>query len=181
MPIQKPFDFVEIFRDPKVFLAEEAAFQIVDNDVFSIWNMSEHELLEAIIEDILAVTMWEKQTEKAIHFTAVELVRFLRPARSWSKVLNTLPDPRIRNMISNVPGELIRIKDNPEILQMAMDFCGVWYTGFKPSKETKVIIPNREMIQTETKKYGDISTLAKSLMMDASSIFGIQNNISKNH
>ena len=159
------FDFPESHRDEKKFLGCEPAFQVVDNSCYSIDNMTDEELRESIIEDLLAVTMWEKQSNQKIHFGFQRFMRFLpiRPISKRERVFAQMHHADIVHLIDHKDDENdgeLRIKDNHAILQAAMDYAGVWYSDFVMPDGAVCI--DRQAIEDA----GGIETIATSLYMD---------------
>lgn len=161
---EKAFDFNEEFRDPYKLLNDGIIRQLVDNHLFSVKNMSPKELLESIVEDILMVTMWEIQSERKLHFGYTKLVQFL-PRQLHPLIYESLRNEEISGLIeitvTQFHSKELRIKNNPVILQAAMDYCGVWYSGFTMPEEG-VISLDREKIQS----LGGIDAIGQSVLMD---------------
>lgn len=153
------FDFESIYRDKEILLADEYIRQIVHNEVFSITNMNEDELKESVIEDILMFTMWELQTSESLSFTFSDLVRFL-PEDLHDIVKDALESDEVSQYLDMVIGEEIRIIKNKIILQEAMDYCGVWYSGFAIPKDVEIV----SVIKDSEKPNPEV--LALSLSMD---------------
>ena len=150
--------------DPIAFLNCEDAFQITDNYVFSITNMTDRELREAIIHDILSITMWEKENNRKLHFGFTRLNRFL-PRHLHKRVSLQMKHDEICNLIQiqrNDSGSEIRIKDNHAILQAAMDYAGTWYTGFNIPDGVCVFSVNHELVE----KLGGIDAIATLVVND---------------
>lgn len=142
-------DFNPEFKDPQKFLNCVYAFQLVHNSVFSVDNMSDEELRQSIIEDLLAITMWEKQFGEKLHFGFTRLFNFvLRSQRK--RITEQMKHPEIEGLIHIFTPEghdhqQLRIIDKQPILQAAMDYCGCWYSGFNiPSDALRI---NHERIE----------------------------------
>lgn len=163
---KKPFDFIEEHRDPVAFLACEDAFQVVHSDVFSVKNMTNEELQQSIVEDILAVTFWEEQTGNKVKFGLDELLRFVEPVKLRERVVLTLKDPAVDVFMK---GDLnnLRIKDNTSIRQVAMDKCGVWFSGYEMAEGAMII--NREEVQAAVDQHGGVENYAAAINMDIQS------------
>lgn len=112
-------------------------FNVVHNDMFSINNMSNREVRESIIHDILMVTMIEKEKNVTLNFGQSQLLRWIKPTQH-NYVLTQMNNEEIAGLIENKNGQL-RIKYRREILQAAMDYCGYWYDGFEPPEDEKGI------------------------------------------
>ena len=118
-------DFCESTPDFDAMLAEEDVQQITDGEFFSVKNMSDAELGESIVNDVLMVTFFEKEGN-LVDFTSEKLIRYLKG--HWrAKVLNKIQSQEIAWYFNNTNGQL-RIRDERNILQAAMDevWCGLW-------------------------------------------------------
>lgn len=159
------------FVNPAVFLAKEHAWQITDGHVFSIDNMTDKELCEAIIDDVLSVTMWEKELGKKMHFGITQLLRFI-PKCKQKRVKKALKHDDISGLIqidriyrgNTLTGSEIRIKDHPVILKAAMDYCGVWY-GDEEIPEGELVIDCGALAR-KVHELGGIENTVESLTMD---------------
>ena len=109
-------------------LRDRDAREVSHGELFSIVNMDDRELREAIVQDILTVTMWEKEHDIEIPFPLGELCWYV-PEELTDRIIYQLKSPEITPFL-NTKGEQYKIKDDPKILQAAMDYCGVWYDGF---------------------------------------------------
>ena len=135
------FDFAPEYRDPSLLIGDDSVREVVHNECFSVDNMDDREVMESIVNDILMVTMWEKQTGEKTQFRFQELLMHLN-GDQWDRVLGLMDNNEISGLISiteGVEGPELRIKDNHEILQASMDYCGIWYTGFIVPEGTSVI------------------------------------------
>jgi hypothetical protein len=111
--------------DGATIMAHESAWSLVDNDVFSVRHMSDEELRQAIVEDLLYVAQYERDG-KAMDVTELSLMRFL-PAEIHSRTKSGLHDPFVQSLLERRSDNQLRIhKDH---LQDAMDFAGVWIDG----------------------------------------------------
>lgn len=153
-------DFFDEFEDPQVLLNEENCFQVTHGRYFSIVNMSDEELRQAIINDLLVITMWEKQFEKKLHYGMTRLMHFI-PRAMHKRVMNQLTHDEIGGFIEITKvgtGSEIRIKDVHEVLQAAMDYCGAWYSGFK-ADEDAIFIDRDNLLE----KFGSKEEAAASI------------------
>ena len=137
-----------MFKNPEIFLGMQIIREVQQSDVFSIDNMSEEELREAVIQDILMITMWEKHFQKKLHFSKSSLMRFINDT-GVSRVIKALQHTDVVDKIyiqvteehvgiKTIKNEEIRIKD--DALQEAMDYCGCWYEGYIMPDDDSVII-----------------------------------------
>ena len=75
------WDFQPQFKDnPTAFLADKNQFELVDkdgmgSDVFK--NLSQEQMQECVLSDILAITIFEIQSGYKLDFTFVTLVRYV--------------------------------------------------------------------------------------------------------
>lgn len=143
-------------------------FSVVHNNIFSINNMSDKELRESIVDDILMVTMMEKEEKTPINFGQHELFRWIKPTQhGW--VYSQMGHPEIAGLIEHKNGQ-IRIKDVQEVLQAAMDYCGHWWDGFTIPNEPGIITMNHEKVDEMIQDAGGfdqfIDNLAHTLQAD---------------
>lgn len=118
-------NFPPFFQSKKIFLESKDAWSLCMGEIFSVANMTDDEIKASIVEDILSVTFWEKDFQSTLHFGTSELVRFLDET-CREKVYKLITDPEISGLIECRDGGL-RIKNHPEILKAAMDYCGSYY------------------------------------------------------
>jgi len=154
------FDFSEEFRNFKVMLDNEYAWQVVNSDVFSVDNMTDEELRQSIVQDVLTVTMWEKQSEQTADFSLDTLCRFLNDDQR-QKVEQAFSHPEISGLFNMSDKKQLRIRTESVILQAAMDYVGVWFTGFEiPVGVT--IIDTREIAE----RIGTLEAALSLISMD---------------
>lgn len=124
-----PFDFEARFRDPHVFMLE-TSWRSLNSRVMTggtvlskLTSTSNEELRKVIVEDVLAVTMYELQSGHKVGFDMGALYSLLTrndfglTMRAYEKL----------------PENLIVVEDrkpriNSERLKEAMEYCGVYYT-----------------------------------------------------
>lgn len=146
-----PFDFNELHRDPKVFLDCVHSRSIADiyeqgDLMFSPKNMTDLEVLESIVSDILAVTMWEIQTGEKLEFNKAELLRFVS-ADQHPRIVEMLEhDKYLLSLLDAGTGEQLRIDKRFGNLQGAMDFCGVWYSSYVVG-EGAILVNDRDLLE----------------------------------
>lgn len=177
---------VEVFaKNASDVLNEMYCWQVVHGEYFSVDAMTDQELQEAIINDILQVTMLEKETGKKCNFTEKTLVRFLcseqkeRVVKMLAEVMGlvelveTTPDnfPNFsvemsKRVIKRHGYPQLRIRDNRVILQEAMNFAGYWFDGFSPPEGVQAFSINMEKVNAEVEKYGSFHNFIDSLAMD---------------
>lgn len=161
-------NFSPLHRNRVMFLNDEDCRQVVHNDICSIDNMTDRELREAIIDDILGATMWEKEFKENPYFTLSEFTRFI-PRYKQQRVYNMLHHSEIKDLIVQTRNKgmiELRIRDQQEILQAAMDYCGVWYDGFKIPDEEGIVRINHDVISEAIENHGSLENLATALAMD---------------
>ena len=125
-------DFRPEYADFNVLLNTDVAWEVVGNEIYSVAHMSGREIRESIIQDVLTVTMWEKYFKKYAHFTPQMLFRNIVSIRLKSQVCKQMANSEVNKlMIVCSEDDSVRIKDDPAILQAAMDYCGVYYTGYE--------------------------------------------------
>ena len=136
-------------------------FSVVHNNVFSILNMTEEEIRQSIVEDLLLVTMIEIGENTKLHFGFTKFLRWL-PRYLHKKVIKQLRHDEINGLIE-IKGREIRIRNNRTILQAAMDYCGHWYEGFDIPNEPGIITVNREKLEEAVEEAGGVDQLAEKL------------------
>lgn len=112
-------------------------------EIFSIGAMSDEEVHQSVIQDILAATMIQKEQGVSLEYDFANMIRFV-DARNHERVIAALHDEEVQSLIIQENGQY-RIADEPTVLQAAMDFCGIYYEGF--DWPDHVIIVNREGFQ----------------------------------
>ena len=171
--MSKDFPYnIENFGD---LLAEECSWQVVDGEFFSVRNMTDDGLSEAIVNDVLMVTFFEKEGH-VVDFTPEKLIRYLKG--HWrAKVLNKLQSKELSWYFTNTNGQL-RIRDDRNILQAAMDYAGVVYGDYEfTDKTAPVIAIDHETVRKEIEKVGGLDNFIQSISMDL--ISNTAENISK--
>lgn len=156
-------DFLQMFvTNPQLMLDEQDAWQVVDGEVFSITNMTDDELSEAIIDDVLCVTMFEMQTGQKLHFDCSTLQRFLKTDELRQRVNSVLMNNP--QMMYFIDGHTFRIRNSVHVLQEAMDFCGTFYTGYEMPEG--VISVNRQELDSMMSLFDQLENIATSLSME---------------
>lgn len=157
-------DFCESITDFNAMLADEDVWQITDGEFFSVKNMSDVELGESIVNDVLIATFYEKEGN-VVNFTPEILVRFLRgPVRQ--KVLEKLQSNDLARYFDTTNGQL-RIKNDRNILQAAQDYAGVIYGDFEFTDKTQPYIEiDRSAVSAAAGAAGSFENLVASLSMD---------------
>jgi hypothetical protein len=160
------FNFPPEHRDPVVFLACKWARELQDDETMpSVVDFDDEEIRQAIVQDIMSATFWEKQTGEKLSFDFEELVRFVNPA-SRARVEEQIKHGDVQELIVEVHGQL-RLRDQRSVEQAAMDFCGVYYDGYEmPYGVLKV---DRSAIAQAIEDHGGINQFADSLKMDLQS------------
>ena len=157
------------------FLNEKFSWELVMTQFFSVRNMDDKELQKAILSDLLGVTFWEKEKNTKVSFTEDDLIRFIY-GQQRHRITEMLNHENISNLIS-VENDQIRIRDQHEILQAAMEFAGVWFGKYEPKDPTGVLKINRDVVSEEDKKVGGLDNFIQSISMDL--ISNTAENISK--
>lgn len=155
-------DFNPLFETFDDMLRNDYAWELVDNNVFTVKNMNEKELKESIIQDLLSVTMWEIKTKEDVHFSLSTLCRKV-PREYVNKIKQLIKAADICDMI-HIRDKRIRIYNSQKNLQAAMNYCGVWFEGYAPPKGTKVIDTGK--VRDAVNELGSVDALATSLSMD---------------
>ena len=160
-------DFHSEHNTAEAFLGEIYARQlvsiIVDGEhMCCVSNMTEREVREAIVDDVLAVTMWETQNpDKPISLDFQEMLRFVH--EDYRSLVETqLNHPEIAGLMTVVDGQYRIVKEHA-VLKAVMDYAGVWYDGFTPPDDIEIIGINREKFDEMIKTHGSIENLAKNI------------------
>jgi hypothetical protein len=159
------FDFHPDHIDPVKFLQCEEARQLVNGEFFNVNNMTNDELMQSIIDDVLAVTIWEIQTGLTLCFDVSELTRFLTLSQKL-RIASLLKNDELNKCLEYKDAQ-IRIKTDPYTLKSAMECAGVSYNNY--ALLGPVVKVNRE----EFKRL-DFNDLAKSIAMDLESTCCVQ-------
>lgn len=164
------FDFSNIHRDPLKFLNCRDIRQLADVvDGGEVWvgpvYMSDKEVRESIVEDLLCFTMWEIQTGQKLDVSFDELVRFTTDDQK-ERIKREIDHEDIRYFVI-CDGNQLRIKNDKTVLQAAMDYCGCWYSGFEMPSEGVGSI-DREALNDLIEQHGSLENLAGSMMMEMS-------------
>lgn len=155
-------------RSVEETLNDSLMFSLVHNNVFSINNMSDEELRQSIVDDVLLITMIEKEEKVTIDFDQQQLFRWIKPTQhGW--VYSQMGHPEISGLIERKNGQ-IRIKDQHEILQAAMDYCGHWWDGFTIPNEPGIVTLNHDVFEEKVNAAGGfdqfVEGLTQTLMVD---------------
>lgn len=157
-------DFNEVFTNFTIMLADEDVWQITDGEFFSVKNMTDAELGESIVNDVLIATFYEKEGN-VVNFTPEILVRFLHgPLRQ--KVLEKLQSSDLAWYFDTTNGQL-RIRNERNILQAAQDYAGVIYSDFEFTDKTQPYIEiDHGAARKAIDEAGGFENLVASLNMD---------------
>ncbi len=151
-----------LVRSVEETMNDSLMFEVVHNDMFSINNMSDKEVRESIIHDILMVTMIEKEEKVTLDFDQHQLFRWIKLTQH-GYVFTQMNNQEISGLIENKNGQL-RIKDQREILQAAMDYCGHWYDGFEPPEgEEDIFRVNAEGFQAQVEEAGGFDQFCQNV------------------
>ncbi len=167
--MSKVFDFHPEHRDPVAFLSEQYArdlLHIVDGEdvIMSVIFMPDEHLRPAIVSDILSATIWEIQTDVKLCFNQAELLRFV-PQEQHERIVAQMQNDEIVGLIEINDGE-IRIKNDHQVLQAAMDYIGNWYTGFTMPTEEGIITINRDAFKSAIEGHGTVEAMAASMAQE---------------
>lgn len=132
------FDFAPEHRDPQAFLSEMYSRELFDDGIHSTANMSDVEVAQSILMDLMAVSVWEMQTNQSLNFTFEELVQFVSVAEKGRihHILST--DVIVQQYLVDNKGQLRVIKDRV-LLKEIMELTGVYYFGETPDNGEDLI------------------------------------------
>lgn len=105
---------------------------IAHTSYYSIDYMCDRELREAIVEELLNVTMMERKNNFQLDFGYNQLFKFVM-RHHHKRIKKALVHEEICELITRqeINGKIqLRIKNNTAILQACMEYCGVYYDGF---------------------------------------------------
>jgi len=123
----------------KEILDDPLMFQVVHNSLFSVNNMSDLELRESIIHDILLITMLEKKEKIVIDFDQQKLFRWVKPCQHL-RIKQQMNHKEITDLVYQT-NKQFRIKKDRKSLQTAMNYCGHWYENFTiPTNEKELLL-----------------------------------------
>lgn len=159
-------DFNPVLKDKVFFLDMQDIWSVSHNDVFSINNMSDRELRESVVEDVLAVTMWSKTFAEPMDFKIETLMRFLVTDNQKERVLTALNNDEIKGLFITDEQQQLRIRDHRDILQAAMDYCGNWYHGYVIPPNIDVLMSNPEMFGEALEQYGSFDNVVETMTME---------------
>lgn len=159
-------DFNPALKNKVFFLDLQDIWSVSHSDVFSINNMSDRELRESVVEDVLAVTMWVKTFAQPLDFKIETLMRFLKSDDQRERVVTALNDAEVKGLFEVNENQQLRIRDHRDILQAAMDYCGNWYHGYVIPPNIDVLMSNPEMIGEALEQYGSFDNVVEAMTME---------------
>ena len=153
---------MQVFEFLKNFMGDSVGRQLGDQPFCKVADFTDDELCQAIVDDILAVTMFERVTTNKIGmFDKEELVKFAgEENKGRIKLLIHRVD--IKHLIVFHEDGNLRIPNEHEILQAAMDYCGCVYDGFKMVEGEQYFSLNMAKIE----EMGGIEAVAEQVAMD---------------
>lgn len=107
------------------YFDDELCFFLVNTDVISVYNMTDQQIKQSIVDDILNVmfTLERKSIKRS------EIYRFIDKDDFLVQYVDMLLDELIdTDLIKIVDLEIVTIEKHK--YQTAMDFCGTWYEGY---------------------------------------------------
>lgn len=156
------FDFHPDFRSGQVYLDEPAAWQVVIGDIYSVDHMDDRELRCAVIDDLLGATIWEIQTGMKLEFTMDRIKHNVGYSNErYNRIVREMANDEIAGLIVMVDGCYPRINTLSRVLYEAMEYCGTYYNGKRPSDPNAVlIVPNRESFTHEKMTSAAMETMS---------------------
>lgn len=147
----REFDFIKRYKDSNVFLNDLDGRCLSPSyiDITNISDISDEDLMIAILDDILSITMYELQFKRKIKFDPDELTRFIPDMSDKERIFNLLLNSDINRYIevgNNLEIRLIPGRDN---YQDAMDYVCVWYGDYD--------LPDRWNIKCKHIDYVDLT------------------------
>jgi hypothetical protein len=160
-------NFLKSQADGQKLLDDKMLRQVAHGHLFSIEHMSDEELRQSIVEDILMVTMWEKEFSQKLHFGWTQFTRFVE-RRHHKRINEQIRHDEICDLIVEAKSPYkteLRIRDDRNILQAAMDYCGCWYEGYSMPAEGVLCI-NRDALEDAISDHGGYDQLIQAITMD---------------
>jgi hypothetical protein len=120
-----------LWQEPvSVIIATSWAWQLrhEPDELYSVDNMSDEELQQAAVEDLLMVVSLRAEGKEA-GGDVEHLSRFLSGERK-TRAIAALQSPMVASL--TVVDEAGRVDIHPEHMQDAMDFSGVWLPDWEP-------------------------------------------------
>lgn len=169
-------NFNPLLNTDKKFLAERYGRELMnDNLAWSTENMSNEDLRMAIIADLISFGVWNQEKKTKLNITFAELTRFVTPS-DVDRIREQIDHEEIKHLIILTDG-IYSLKEGREVYQAAMDYCGIWYEGYKAPDDFGVISVNHEVINDAVNEFGSIENLAVALAMDLNCHVPISNTL----
>ena len=152
-----------IFReDPDV--RELSHFEFEDGEAMGITMMTEEEIRQSIIGDILIATMFEVNGIEFYPFTMEDLLKFI-PVKLHNLIIPQMEHDQVKHIITTDNGQL-RIRKEKEILKHAMNFSGIIYDGYDLDTTNCVSISS----EFKTRTPAEITTTIVKALSDNKSL-----------
>jgi hypothetical protein len=113
--------------DPDTFLALEDVWALTEDIIVGVQYNDNVRLCHSIIEDILAVTMWEIEYNKKLKFNKMTLRRNVSNRAQRKRIMDMMLTTHISRHLDITAGKQLRIMKTREALREAMYYCGVHY------------------------------------------------------
>lgn len=121
----------------------------------SIIFMTEEEIRQSILGDILIATMFERQSGKFFAFDMKELLKFV-PEQYHQMVMTQFNHLDVQSMITSINGQL-RIRDDRAVLAYVMNYSGIIYDGYGVDTTNAIFV-------SESVKAMDSSEVANNII-----------------
>lgn len=156
---------------------DEHGWSLVDNDLTSIDNMSDKEVRESILEDLLTVTMYEFREKVEVQFSEEDLLKWL-PKKKRNRVIEAMNHPEIKDLLDK-SDDRIRVKKYRDTLRAAMEYCGIYYVELFSAEEIPkdIIFGNQFVLKEAAEECGGIENLTRSMAMDMKATHGVSTSI----
>lgn len=129
--------------------------------LYSVSFMSDQELREAIVDDVLIYTMAPASEKSDTVFTINSFLKFVS-VEHRERVIEQMNHPEVQKFIV-CENDIIKFRsDDHDFLQQAMDFAGCWYHGFTPPKGTELLAVNLDKIV----ELGGLDNAVKAMSME---------------
>lgn len=160
-------DFNPQDRDWNRFINDPLIRELADTEFCSLSGYTDEEIRQSVVQDILTITFWEKTFGEKKLFNLLELLKFVHRDNLY-RVLDALHHPEVSGLVERTKDGL-RIRNNRSIEQHAMDYCGVYMSGYDMPEGT--IVTNRQEAADTFRYYGSVENMAAALAMDLQASF----------
>lgn len=133
-------------------------------DVCCTSNMTDKEIRESILVDLMNFHFWELEHQTKLHIDFGELTRHAKKAE-YLRILEQLSHPDIASCFKQDKDTgAISIIPTRENLQWCMDYSGVWFEGYQMPDD--VIRINTDVFDNKVREHGGVENLISAMAME---------------